>query len=120
MNAEPGCRRACVATSKGWREKSRPPTRAFTCPVCGSIATSAPAGPVRLSVVFSVWRAFFCIARSIVVYTFSPPPNVRARPKRAISSRSTYCVKYAATPRVAAGSRTLCPNGSSGFSMSSA
>ncbi len=58
---------------------------------------------------FSAWRAFFCIFRSIVVYTLSPPPNVRAAPKRAISSRSTYCVKYAATPRVAAGSAHLVP-----------
>ena len=41
LNADPGCRRDCVARLKGLWAKSRPPTSARTSPVCGSIATRA-------------------------------------------------------------------------------
>ena len=40
LNAEPDCRLAWVARLKRLSLKSRPPTKAATCPVVGSIDTS--------------------------------------------------------------------------------
>ena len=45
LKEDPGWRSACVARLNWLRRKFVPPNIAFTAPVCGSIATSAAAGP---------------------------------------------------------------------------
>src|SRR5436190_2334633 len=94
LNDEPGCRWPLVARLNGLRRKSVPPTIAFTSPVLLSITTIDELGPPYQRFCEIAFCAACCIAGSIVVVTFRPPPNTLPAPKRSTSCWVTHVVKY--------------------------